>query len=157
MADVRADGIAVYVWRWANQPGGDIELLQIRRSGKTGEYQHSWQIVYGGINPGEKAYQTAQRELLEETALVARAMHQVEYLESFYFMPHDYVLIMPVFAARVDHGDAITLNEEHDAYRWVHERDVPTHFMWRTQREAVRFVLESIRTPSAAAPMLKVI
>src|SRR5260221_1935143 len=99
MSDIRADGFAVYVYRRA--AGAIREFLQIRRSANTGEYQQSWQTVYGGIEKGETAPHAALRELREETGLTPVRMFQVEYLESFYFMPHDYVLIMPVFAVEV--------------------------------------------------------
>lgn len=153
MAQIRADGIAVYVYR---RNGAALEFLQLHRSASTGEYQQSWQICYGGIHPGETAVQAALRELREETGLTPRELSQVEYLEDFYFRPHDYVLMMPVFAARVDAADPITLNEEHTAFRWVAATDVATHFMWRTQREALRIIEEEIRTPGLAADLLRV-
>lgn len=152
MADIRADAIAVYVWRRTHT----IELLQIHRSRSTGEYQHSWQIVYGGIEPGETAIQAALRELAEETGLTPRAMAQVEYIESFYFRPKDYLLMMPVFSAEVSPADPITLNHEHDAHRWVPAADIETHFMWRTQRQALRIILEEIQSPGLATDMLRI-
>jgi 8-oxo-dGTP pyrophosphatase MutT (NUDIX family) len=153
VADVRADGVAVYVWRRGE---GGVELLQVHRSEATGEYQHSWQIVYGGIEKGETAVQAAVRELKEETGLTARGMFQVEYVETFYFRPKDYVLMMPVFAVEVGMGDTITLNEEHDAFRWVKAGAMEEHFMWRTQREAVRIILQEIQRPGLAMGMLKI-
>jgi dATP pyrophosphohydrolase len=160
MPDIRADGIAVYVYR--RTPAHSIEFLQIRRSANTGEYQHSWQTVYGGIhrNPDgswkESATQAALRELKEETGLAPARLWQVEYLESFYFRPHDYVLIMPAFAAEVAYDAPITLNDEHDAHRWIAERDIPSHFMWRTQREALQYLLDALHHGSAAMRFLEV-
>lgn len=152
MASVRADGIAVYVYR----KNPHVEFLQIHRSAKTGEYQQSWQIVYGGIEPGETATQAAFRELKEETALIPISMFQVEYVETFYFRPHDYVLMMPVFAAEVAPAAPITLNDEHDAHRWVPQSAVADHFMWRTQRDALKIIIEEIHHPTASMPMLKI-
>ena len=94
MAVVRADGIAVYVYR--RMPL--LEFLQVRRSAVAGEYEGSWQTIYGGIHPGETATQAALRELREETSLTPIRMWQVEYLETFYFRPKDYVAMMPAFA-----------------------------------------------------------
>lgn len=159
MPNIRADGIAVYVYR--RTPGG-VEFLQLHRSASTGEYQHSWQTVYGGVEKradgsfAETAVEAALRELKEEANLVPVAMWQVEYLESFYFMPHDYVLVMPVFAAEVSAGAVITLNEEHNAHRWVPEKDIPTAFMWRTQREALTHLLTELHHPTAARKYLTV-
>ncbi len=140
MADVRADAVAVYVYR--RMPG--VEFLQVRRSAATGEYQGSWQTVYGGVHAGETAMAAAVRELKEETGLVPVAMWQVEYLETFYFMVKDYVLLMPVFAVEVGREAAVVLNEEHDRVRWVAEAEVGSAFMWRTQREAVGILLAGL-------------
>jgi len=148
--DIRADGVAVYVYRRTPL----LEFLQVRRSAKTGEYQQSWQTVYGGVEKGESAVAAAQRELREETGLTPSLMWQVEYLESFYFMPHDYVLVMPVFAVEVPANAIITLNEEHDEFRWIPEAHLETTFMWRTQREALKFLLEGLRSPSLAMQFL---
>jgi dATP pyrophosphohydrolase len=152
MPDVRADGVAVYVYRRTPL----VEFLQVRRSANTGEYQHSWQTVYGGVNAGETAVQAALRELREETSLKPVAMWQVEYLESFYFMPHDYVLVMPVFAVEVARDAVPVLNEEHDDFRWINEGMIETHFMWRTQREAVRYLMEELQRASGANRYLRV-
>jgi dihydroneopterin triphosphate diphosphatase len=159
MPDIRSDGIAVYVYR---KTPGVFEFLQIRRSLNTGEYQQSWQTVYGGIRRDasgiftETAVQAALRELQEETSLVPMALWQVEYLESFYFMPHDYVLVMPVFAAQVDASAPITLNEEHDDFRWVPEPLLNQSFMWRTQREALQILLQSLHNSTAAKEFLTI-
>jgi dihydroneopterin triphosphate diphosphatase len=153
MPDIRADAIAVYVFR---RVAGKLELLQIHRSDSTGEYQRSWQTVYGGVEKGETAVQAALRELREETGLVPRRMFQVEYLESFYFMPHDYVLVMPVFGVEVEATAAVTLNHEHDDFRWIPAAEMEAAFMWRTQREAVRCLLEAIDHPTESMPLLTV-
>ena len=72
-------------------------------------------------------------------------MWQVEYLETFYFKPQDYVLVMPVFAVEVPREATITLNHEHTDYRWVPEPHLESSFMWCTQREALRYLLEGLR------------
>jgi dihydroneopterin triphosphate diphosphatase len=150
--EVRADGIAIYVYRRTPL----LEFLQIKRSANTGEYQWSWQTVYGGVEKGETAVQAALRELKEETGLTPAVMWQVEYLEKFYFMPHDYVLLMPVFAVEVSAHAAITLNEEHTEFRWVPESHIDGSFMWRTQREALKYLLEGLRSNSPAMHFLTV-
>ncbi len=158
MPEIRADAIAVYVYR---RIGRGVEFLQIRRSGETGEYQHSWQTVYGGVEllasgMRETAVQAAVRELREETGLAGVKMWQVEYLESFYLKPHHYVLVMPVFAVEVAPDAAVVLNAEHNAWRWVPEAEIAEKFMWRTQREALTYLLAELQNPSQARPFLEV-
>lgn len=150
---IQSDGIAVYVFRRA---GDSYEFLQLLRSVTTGEYQQSWQIVYGGIEPGETAVAAALRELREEAGLAPRLMFQAEYLEMFYFQHTDYVTVMPVFAVEVFADDPITLNHEHTAWRWVPEAEIAQKFMWRSQREALAIILEALRNPGAAMKLLTV-
>jgi dihydroneopterin triphosphate diphosphatase len=150
--NVRADGIAVYIYRKTPL----VEFLQVRRSGVAGEYAASWQTVYGGVEAGETATIAALRELKEETGLTPLRMWQVEYLESFYFRPKDYVIMMPVFAVEVARDAVITLNEEHDAFRWVAEARVDSSFMWRSQREALHILLETLRNPGESERFMEV-
>ena len=152
MPAIRADAVAVYVYRRTPL----LEFLQIKRSAATGEYQQSWQTVYGGVEEGETAIQAALRELKEETGLVPALMWQVEYLESFYFMPRDYVVVMPVFAVEVPANAPITLNHEHTECRWVPEAHLDSAFMWRSQREALKCLLEGLRNGSPAMTFLAV-
>ena len=153
MSDVRADGVAVYVYR---RVAGAVEFLQIRRTDQTGEYQGSWQIVYGGIEAGETAVQAALREMREEIGLIPRGLFQAEYVETFYFRPKDYVLMMPVFAAEVEAACVIKLNEEHDAFRWIPAAAVDSAYMWRTQREALGIILGEILQPGPARGELEI-
>ena len=48
-----------------------IEFLLLKRSDKE-IYPGLWQMVSGSINEGEMAYQTARREIIEETSLQAK-------------------------------------------------------------------------------------
>ena len=147
------EGIAVYVYR---HQGGTRELLQIHRSAETGEYQHSWQTVYGGTEENETAIAAALRELFEETHLTPLRMFQVEYIETFYMAMHDRILMMPVFAVEVSPDSLVTLNEEHDAHRWIPAADYESHFMFRTQREALKILLEALDHPTTAQPLLEI-
>ncbi len=156
MFQIAAPGIAVYVYRSVPNSAGLYEFLQLRRVDSDALSPGSWQIVYGGSVEGEKAYESAYRELLEETGLVPAQMHLVQYIESFYFRPENRILMIPVFCARVSSDDAITLNQEHDAYRWIAEADIPQNFVWRSQREAINCILETLRQYEWMLPQLAV-
>lgn len=157
MPPVSADAIAVYVYR--RPAPGVLEFLQIRRSDETGEYQRSWQIVYGGIEKGETAEQAALRELSEEIGLrpeQIKLMLQVEYIETFYFRPNNCIIMMPVFSVEISPDTPLTLNSEHDGLRWINMNDIPTYFMWRSQREALHAVMDEILHPSLAHEFLTI-
>jgi hypothetical protein len=39
----------------------------------------------------------------------------------------------------------ITLNEEHDDWRWIDEGEVNANFVWRSQRQALAAIMELLR------------
>ena len=159
MPPIRADGIAVYPYRKVpsrSTRSPRYEFLQLLRSHATGEYPQSWQVVYGGVKPKEPTITAALRELKEETNLTPIRLFQVEFLETFYFQPHDYVLVMPVFAAEVKPDAKITLNNEHTDSRWIPESKLKKHFMWRTQLEALTYIREQLHTPRASQQFLEI-
>jgi len=156
MPPIRADGIAVYVYRKSPTHKNRHDFLQLFRSKKAEGYEQSWQTVYGGVKKKETAIEAALRELKEETRLKPIRLFQVEFLETFYFRPEDYVLVMPVFAAEVPATAKIKLNKEHTAHRWIPEKKISSAFMWRTQIEALTHVLAQLHHPSQAAHFLEV-
>ena len=140
MIPILSDGIAVYVFR---RKSSDFEFLQLRRAdGDT--YAQSWQPIYGGIQPEERAVEAARREMFEETGIRSEQMFLVEYLESFFFRPKNAINLFPVFAAEFGTEQEIILNEEHDDYRWVSSKEVNEKFMWRSQREAISVLLDTL-------------
>ena len=154
MASVRADLVAVYVYRRTSL--GGMEFLQLRRTAQD-SCGNSWAVVYGGVEVGETAVQAALRELHEETGLSPCFLQQVEYLESFYLRSEDRVVVTPVFVAEVDAGAVVVVDGEHEEHRWVPSAQVPECFMWRTQRECIAIIEEQLRNPGAAAAFLTVL
>lgn len=142
--------VAVYPYR---RRDSSVDLLQLRR---TGTYAGTWQNVYGSVEPGETAVQAALRELREEVGQRPRRLVQVEHLESFYLRPLDRILIMPVFAAELDPEAEVVLNAEHDASRWVPAEEADRWFMWRSQREALRVLLEDLDRTGPAADLMDI-
>lgn len=73
----------------------------------------------GAVEPGEKAWQTALRELREETGLVPERLYSADVCEQFYDISQDRIEIVPVFIAFVAADGPVVLNDEHDESRWV--------------------------------------
>ncbi|MFO1532439.1 MAG: NUDIX domain-containing protein [Thermoplasmatota archaeon] len=119
----------------------------------------SWQMVSGTIEPGEKAYECAARELVEETGLVPLHFYQASFVNRFYLAATDEVVLTPVFAAEVAADAAVTLSEEHTDYEWVPPDEALRRYPWPGQREALgiireQFVLNEARPESRLDALL---
>lgn len=102
-------------------------------------YAGSWRMVGGKIEPGEKAYETAIRELEEETGLKPLRMWSVPYINSFYEASKDRVNIIPVFAVQ-SNSDKVRLSREHAEFRWLPYDDALALLPWPAQQEGLRIV-----------------
>lgn len=106
-------------------------------------YAGSWRMVGGKIEPGEKAYETAIRELSEETGLKPLRMWSVPYINSFYEASKDRVNIIPVFAVEAD-SENVRLSREHAEYRWISFAEAAELLPWPAQIEGLRIIHEYI-------------
>lgn len=102
----------------------------------------SWQMVSGTVEPGEKAYQAAARELLEETGLRPLHFYQASFVNRFYLAATDEVVLTPVFAAQVDPAAPVTLSEEHTEFEWVPPEEALRRYPWPGQRESLGIIRE---------------
>src|SRR4051794_12642482 len=118
------------------RPGRDGrlgEFLQLRRA--AGEYGAGmWAIVRGKIEASETAWQAALRELREETGLVPEEFYALNTVETFYLSQDDTVWHVPGFVAVVRRDVTLTLNDEHDATRWVGRDAIDASFLWPGER-----------------------
>lgn len=92
------------------------EILLLKR---TQTLIGEWCQVAGSIEEGETAWQTALRELYEETGLQPNALYSADTCEQFYEADRDAITIAPVFVAFIDNSATVILNHEHSDYRWV--------------------------------------
>ena len=116
MSELRPDAVGVVVLRGA---GADAQLLMLHRA--RGAFAGAWTIVMGGIEPGERATETARREVLEETGIAVEPVRLVMVLDglhTFYDPVRDRIVVVPFFVARVDEGE-VQVDAAHDAHRWV--------------------------------------
>ena len=115
-----------------------IEFLLLKRAGYQ-VYPGLWQMVTGKIKTNEKAYQTAIREIKEETSLTPLQLWVAPTVNSFYEPKGEYVCLLPVFAARVD-ADKIKISSEHTEYKWVDKSEAQKLLAWDGQRKAVSII-----------------
>ncbi len=95
-----------------------IEFLLLKRS-ESEIYPGIWQMVSGKIKAGEKAFETALREIKEETGLTPVKLWAAPNINSFYQADKDYISFLPVFAALVNPDDEVTISKEHSEFKWV--------------------------------------
>lgn len=132
-----------------------MQFLQLCRAADD-EMGLSWQPVYGTAEKDERLADAAFRELLEETGLKPLRMFMVEHVETFFFRPTNAIHMLPVFAAEIDPKDPIVLNKEHTDYRWVDEDVVNAKFMWRSQRQAISILIDTLKYFPQQIPYLLV-
>lgn len=118
-----------------------IEFLLLKRS-DTEIYPGLWQMVSGKIKKSEKAYQTALREILEETNLKPKKFWVVPNINSFYLPEKDTITLLPVFLAQVDHQSNVILSYEHSAFKWVSSMEAKKLLAWSGQRKSVNIIIE---------------
>ena len=136
--------VAVFVTRKSGS-----EVLIVHRSPEQGGY---WHVVAGGVEPGEAVEEAAERELLEETGLIAKVMARVNvmYAYSLSEEPADRQSLYEPSIAKVEvkcfHVTAPDdwephLDWEHDGHRWCEPGEACSALRWPDTAEALRKLL----------------
>jgi len=151
---VRHDMIVCYIVRPAER-AGSYEFLQLRRV-PSDFMGGTWQTVSGRIEENEKAWEAALRELKEEAGLTPIEFYQLDYVETFYIAKDDTLWQRPGFCAIVGRDQVVTLNEEHDDFRWVLRKEVDESFMWPGERAAIGELCREILDDGRSKPFLRI-
>jgi dATP pyrophosphohydrolase len=131
--------VDVYPYRLS---GDQPEYLLLRRATDT-TYAGEWRMVGGKIKSSEAAWETARRELREETGCTPVRFWTVPSVNSFYEWQADRVNLIPAFAAEVS-GD-IALDDEHDAHAWLSLDDAAERLGWPEQERLLRLTDRLLR------------
>ena len=118
-----------------------IEFLLLKRADDQ-IYPGVWQMVSGKIKDNENAYDTAVRELREETQLVPIKIWSAPKVNSFYSSDSNTINLVPVFAIKVKKNSKVTISKEHNEYKWVSSEDAQKLLAWDGQRQAVCLIEE---------------
>ena len=119
-----------------------ILFLLLKRA-KTKMYEHLWQGVAGKIEKGEKSWETAKRELLEETGLIPKKMFIADHVSKFYEAKDDRINFVPVFGIEVNTKEVV-LSDEHCDYKWVMIEEALDLLVWTGQKQAIIIVNDMI-------------
>ena len=129
--------IEAHIFRDIND---DMEFLLLKRSDRV-IYPGLWQMVNGKIKNGEKAYQTALREIKEETGLIPERLWVVPNVNAFYSHENDNIMMLPVFTAKVNEPSKVIISDEHCDFRWVNPNKAKEMLAWEGQRKSVDLIV----------------
>lgn len=146
MPKINFEIVEVVLFRRTTEP----EFLVLQRSDDEEIYPGLWQIVSGGIESGEKAYEAALREVREETGFRPLSLYNTPLTNTFYFFTNDSVNVSPVFAAEIDPRQKVKLSDEHKDFRWLTREAAVSLLVWPGQKNAIRIIDDYIvgRNPS---------
>jgi 8-oxo-dGTP pyrophosphatase MutT (NUDIX family) len=120
--------------------GGMLEHLLLRRSEDEELAPGIWQVITGGIGPGESSEEGALRELREETGLEAVSCRAMPEPAIFYFAQRDQIVLSPVFACELSADAEIVLSAEHVEHLWLPVDEACALLVHPSQRDGARAV-----------------
>lgn len=130
--------VEAHIFREADN---DLEFLLLKRS-EMEIFPGLWQMVTGSIDQGEKAFETAFREIKEETGLVPEKLWLVPYINSFYSWRRNHICMVPVFAAMVNLDAPVRISHEHSAFQWVNKQKALELLAWPGQKTSVEIICD---------------
>lgn len=145
--------IESHIFRIVNN---NLEYLLLKRA-ESEVYPFVWQMVTGSIKEGEKAWETALREMKEETGLVPEEFWVVPYTNSFYSHERNEMCLVPVFAARVNKESIVTISDEHSEYKWVRRQEAKKLLAWYGQRKSVDIIDEYVTKEKSKLEFTKLV
>ena len=141
MTKVLVRVVDVYVYYYENK---NLKFLILKRSKKK-IYENLWQGVAGKIEENEFAWQTAIRELKEETGLNPFKMFVVDYVSKFYEKHGDRINIVPVFGIEVKNKNVV-LSDEHCKYQWLTFEKAKKKLAWEGQKKGINEVYKMLNS-----------
>ena len=139
MANIKVRVVDCYVYQ---QTDKGLKFLILKRNEKK-LYEHLWQGVAGKIEKDEEAWQTAIRELKEETGLDPVKIFVADHVSQFYEKHGDRVNLVPVFGIEVDSKNVI-LSDEHIEYKWVDFKEAFNTLVWNGQKKGIQTVYNMV-------------
>ena len=116
-----------------------VEFLLLKRSPDQ-KYPNIWQMVTGKIKANEKAFETAIREINEETNLDIDELFIVPNINNFYNDIEDSITQIPVFVATVKDEKKFKLSNEHVKFKWVSYKKSKKMLAWPGQIKSGKII-----------------
>lgn len=118
---------------------GKYKFLLLKRAEGDKLYPGIWQIITGKIEKKEKAFETALREVKEESGLEPERLFVLPHTTTFYSPVTDAISLIPLFVCIVD-DDKVTLSDEHSEYGWFDVQKAARQLYFKSQKENVKFI-----------------
>lgn len=109
------------------------KILLLKRSNKAGG-SGEWSLPGGGLEKGEDTVESIKREVDEETQI---EIYDIKLVNVITFIEGDDSVLMICYRAKTD-SDKITLNWEHDEYKWVTREEVINENLSVTIKEIIK-------------------
>lgn len=77
-----------------------------------------WSHVSGKLEKDETAWQAILREIQEETSLEIEVLYAADYIEPFYDISTNTLMLVPAFVAIAPQDATLRLNDENTECRW---------------------------------------
>ena len=90
------------------------------------------------------SFNTALREIKEETDLTPEKFWVAPTVNSFYAPDKDYICLLPVFAAKVKFASEVILSKEHVEYKWLSSEEAKNFLAWDGQRKSVDVIVDYV-------------
>jgi dATP pyrophosphohydrolase len=134
---------------------GKFELLMASRA--EGKYMGgTWQLISGGLEPNETAWQGALREMREETELMPIEFYRLSTLTNFYRPDNDSLNTAPMFCAIIDENSRVKINHEHSEFECIDVQEADSRLMWPSDREALKELRSVILGNSLAKEFMRI-
>ena len=151
MAEILSKYIECYVYKKSDD---GLKYLVLKRSTTKQPYPGIWQIVTGKFEENEKAYETALREVKEETGLNPVKCYVAPKINEFYTPHNDKIYLIPVFVIYAEE-DNVVLSGEHTHFEWIKYESAYNRIHWYTQKENLK-VINDILTGKIENTMIEI-
>ena len=131
---IECSAVSVVLLRWRQS------LAQILLLCCTRPPAGVWCQVAGGIEANLTAWQTALREVTEETGLRLAELWSGDFCEQFYEANKDRITMLPVSIGVVPPDAEVVLNAEHDGYKWLGYEEADSLLAFPGQRKVLAAV-----------------
>lgn len=93
-----------------------------------------WQPITGGIEENESSLEACMREVVEETGLIINKQDLIGWKETIRVNIPTLNIKKSLFLGIINDSEII-ISDEHDEYKWVSPKSIPSSLYWDSNRE----------------------